>query len=235
MKQWALVRTANLSLRRAEQRYSLDLQTLVKRAADEYLRALREATSLDLTRKDADEDSWLVAAFTWVLTKIAHLVRVFIGDAFDRMSNKVVTVTLADTGLKPAIMAAREKNIELISKLLRVQDIAMREVLDEGLASGWTHKKIAEELQARSRISQRHAKLIARDQTLKLNAAVTKIRQTNLGITHYKWITSQDERVRPTHEALNGRVFSWNEATPIGYHPGEDYQCRCIAQPVMPD
>lgn len=151
------------------------------------------------------------------------------------MSNKFVTVTLADTGLKPAIMAAREKNIELIGKLLRVQDIAMREVLDEGLAKGWTHKKIAEELQARSRISQRHAKLIARDQVLKLNAVVTKIRQTNLGITHYKWITSQDERVRPAHEELNGRVFSWNESTPIGYHPGEDYQCRCVAQPVLPD
>lgn len=144
-------------------------------------------------------------------------------------------VTLADTGLQAEILAAREANIELIGKLFRQYDIAVREVLQDGLKRNLRAEEIAKNLEVRTGMTKRHAALIARDQTLKLNAAVTRIRQTNLGINRYEWVTSQDERVRPSHEALDGRTFSWNEPTPIGYHPGEDYQCRCVAKPVFDD
>lgn len=49
----------------------------------------------------------------------------------------------------------------------------------------------------------------------------------------YVWRCRNDDRVRATHRANDGRVFSWNDP-PDTSHPGEDYNCRCEAVPYMP-
>ncbi len=89
-------------------------------------------------------------------------------------------------------------------------------------------------------VTTSRAELIARDQTLKLNALVTKERHAAAGIQTYIWTTSSDERVRETHAALEGQEFSWEDPPEINDDgdtgcPGEDYQCRCIAFPVLPE
>jgi hypothetical protein len=51
--------------------------------------------------------------------------------------------------------------------------------------------------------------------------------------THYIWRTRGDDKVRPSHAANNGQVFAWDDPPETG-HPGEDYGCRCTAEPFMP-
>lgn len=75
------------------------------------------------------------------------------------------------------------------------------------------------------------ARLIGTDQVGKLNGAVTQARQTSVGVRRYTWRTRRDERVRPAHRALDGRVFAWNSAPSDG-HPGSAVGCRCIAEPA---
>ena len=48
--------------------------------------------------------------------------------------------------------------------------------------------------------------------------------------THYIWRTSGDEKVRSSHAANNGKIFAWDNPPETG-HPGEDYNCRCWAEP----
>jgi hypothetical protein len=43
---------------------------------------------------------------------------------------------------------------------------------------------------------------------------------------------AQDERVREEHAALEGQTFAWSSPPAVG-HPGEDFQCRCVALPVI--
>ena len=81
-------------------------------------------------------------------------------------------------------------------------------------------------------MSESRAELIARDQTLKLNGAITKARQTSAGVNSYTWNTSHDDRVRESHAALDGQIISW-DAPPEAGHPGEDFQCRCVPIPVI--
>lgn len=50
--------------------------------------------------------------------------------------------------------------------------------------------------------------------------------------THYVWRTHGDGRVRAMHAANNGRIFSWDYPPATG-HPGEDYGCRCTAEPYV--
>lgn len=61
---------------------------------------------------------------------------------------------------------------------------------------------------------------------LSLKAAAAQEHPT----THYIWRTRGDNKVRAAHAANNGRIFSWDNPPPTG-HPGEDYECRCTAEP----
>lgn len=74
---------------------------------------------------------------------------------------------------------------------------------------------------------------ITRDQSNKLTGALSEFRQTQVGVTKYKWETAADDRVRPNHESKDGRVFSWDQAPFDTGHPGHDIQCRCVAVPEI--
>lgn len=47
----------------------------------------------------------------------------------------------------------------------------------------------------------------------------------------YIWRTQEDRRVRATHAANNGKIFSYNIPPPTG-HPGYEVNCRCYAEDV---
>ena len=85
-------------------------------------------------------------------------------------------------------------------------------------------------------VSRARARFWARDQTLKLAAAVTRAKHESLGIVEYVWRTSGDGTVRPSHDALDGKTFRYDDPPETGtgtHNPGEDYQCRCHADPVL--
>ncbi|MCI5048814.1 MAG: minor capsid protein [Rickettsiales bacterium] len=50
--------------------------------------------------------------------------------------------------------------------------------------------------------------------------------------SHYIWRTRGDGKVRGSHAANDGKIFSWDNPPETG-HPGEDYGCRCIAEPYV--
>lgn len=65
-------------------------------------------------------------------------------------------------------------------------------------------------------------------------ARINAERQQALGIERYIWRSRDDPLVRALHAAHDDRVFFWDEP-PEGGHPGEAYNCRCIAEPFVPD
>ncbi len=60
-----------------------------------------------------------------------------------------------------------------------------------------------------------------------LNKALSQQDQSE----RYKWRTVGDTHVRDAHAAREGQTFSWAQP-PDGGHPGEDYNCRCWAEPL---
>jgi len=68
----------------------------------------------------------------------------------------------------------------------------------------------------------------------KLKAAIAEKDRTAFAfIRRYVWRTVGDDTVRHNHAVREGRVFSWDDP-PDGGHPGEDYNCRCWADPLVP-
>jgi SPP1 gp7 family putative phage head morphogenesis protein len=139
-------------------------------------------------------------------------------------------VKLIESGIK-----ADKMGVKLRPSLL--QDVF--ETVLEAHEAGMRVEGLAGLLQERFGVSDSRAELIARDQTNKLAGKITKHRQTGMGITHYRWLTSRDDRVRETHAALNGTKQSWNSPPKVANgrweHPGGDYQCRCQAIPIIED
>ena len=75
---------------------------------------------------------------------------------------------------------------------------------------------------------------LTRDQTQRQIHNLTQARHRQMGIEEYRWSTSEDERVRDTHEANNDKVFRWDTPPPVTGHPGNDVQCRCVERPIIP-
>jgi len=110
-----------------------------------------------------------------------------------------------------------------------------RSALIDGVTVKDTTSAIFDIMSERTDVSDSRARLIARDQVSKLNGQLTKERQEDLGVSNYIWRTVGDERVRDTHEDNDGELFSWDSPPGETGHPGEDYQCRCWAEPVLPE
>lgn len=132
----------------------------------------------------------------------------------------------------------RDVNVDRVESLLEHERDELSTILSKG--SGKTVDTLRGDIQDRLNVSRSKADLLARDQTLKLNAQVTRERQMAAGIDEYIWTTSKDERVREMHEELEGERFRWDDPPVTNKagdrnHPGEDYQCRCVAFPVLPE
>ena len=130
-------------------------------------------------------------------------------------------------------------NVDLIKTIPEDTLEKMKDIVYDGFTNGKTTTRMIRDIQRVYGVSRRRARLIARDQTAKLNGQIQRAQQMDAGITEYIWMTTGDERVRSSHRKLNGKKFSWNdppvvdERTGRRCHPGEDYQCRCIGRPVF--
>ena len=128
-------------------------------------------------------------------------------------------------------------NVDLIKSVPRESLESLKEKVYSDYMNGRSTTNIVKELQRQYGMDKRRARLIARDQTAKLNSNINQSQQRDAGVSKYEWSDSRDERVRKSHKRLNGHVFSWDNPpeTDRGRrcHPGEDYQCRCCAIPVF--
>ncbi len=68
---------------------------------------------------------------------------------------------------------------------------------------------------------------------LNIDGDLTRERQRGMGLKRYTWRTSQDERVRESHRIKEGKEFDWTKPPADTGHPGQDFQCRCTAEPIF--
>jgi SPP1 gp7 family putative phage head morphogenesis protein len=118
------------------------------------------------------------------------------------------------------------QNAQLIKSLPEEELERVAGEIERGLQQGERFTDISRSIQKSFGITHRRAKLIARDQTTKLNASLTKLRQEEVGVEEYIWQTSGDERVRATHRANDGKKFRWDDPPAKTGHPGHDVNCR---------
>ena len=154
---------------------------------------------------------------------------------FQKTNNSVfgIDIFVDEPWLADQLKLFSSQNAQLIKSLPDQELERVASDIERGLQQGLRFTDISKGIQKSFGITHRRATLIARDQTTKLNASLTKLRQEEVGVEEYIWQTSGDERVRPTHRANDGKKFRWDTPPKTTGHPGNDVNCRCIARPVL--
>lgn len=115
----------------------------------------------------------------------------------------------------------------------------LRQTVQANTLRGQRAENLVKEIQKTHAVSKTKAKFLARQETSLLMSKMRETRYGDLGLVEYKWTGADDERERPDHRLLNGKIFRFdqppvtNRATGARNNPGEDYGCRCLAVPVL--
>lgn len=178
------------------------------------------------------------------IENMAHLTRKLTIKEWKRAVKATLGVDILDDYYlgefyREAIGTWVDANVGLIKTIPNDSLRKMKDIVQEGFMTGRTTTAIVKDIQSAYGVGKRHARLIARDQLAKLNSDLTQTQQKDAGVNEYKWSTSGDSRVRDSHKALDGKRFSWDDPPIVDAktgrrcHPGQDYECRCVAVPVF--
>ena len=215
--------------KRAETQYVADLRRMQTSVWDGVMRVIREKILPDPDWRQDAPNGHVPEIDHRLLERIVKFVVPQTQAAFDEMHKEVMrsrnrtpaaqaklegdlarriharlSIPGIDHGLAGIVAVKRAENVDLIKSVQRDMLDDLRGVLAE--TEGQSADEIEDALVARGHVPLSRVNLIARDQTLKLNSAITQHRCQAAGLNRYTWSTSQDERVRPMHADLARRA-----------------------------
>jgi SPP1 gp7 family putative phage head morphogenesis protein len=235
--------------------------TLMNKTLAEHLPTIRKAIDAERElHQDADSDVMALIAKTFMairaefekrsesfglekkLENLAKLTRKLTIREWKRVVHKTLGINVLDDYYMGEFYSETMKiwvqnNVGLIKTIPKGALTDMQNIVSEGYTAGRNNTFIGKDIQHSYGVERRHAQFIARDQIAKLNAELTQAQQKDAGVEEYVWSTSEDERVRRRHAELDGKTFRWSDPPIVDErsgrrgHPGEDYQCRCVALP----
>lgn len=133
------------------------------------------------------------------------------------------------------VNAMTTANVQLIKSIRSQYLDKVQNAVTQAVVNGTLNKDLVQQIKDIGKTTEKRAIFIARDQSSKLNAALTQARHEDVGITKYTWSTSGDERVRESHVEKDGQVFEYANPPADTGHPGHDFNCRCVAIPYLGD
>lgn len=132
------------------------------------------------------------------------------------------------------VQAWRRSNVDLVRSLFAKQTERLESILNNN--DFVRVEELADRIQQVLGVTESKAELLARSQTLRLNGQITEAKHRAAGISSFVWTTSSDERVRESHEELDGQTFSYDDPPVVDGEailPGFAPNCRCTAYPVI--
>ncbi|WP_186096944.1 phage minor head protein [Burkholderia gladioli] len=197
------------------------IEELLRRYADA-LAPWAESTAArmlaDLSRRD--EQAWMQRA-----ADMSRALR-------DEIQN-------APTG--EALRRLMAEQVTLITSIPREAADRVHKLTLEGLVDSTRSSEIAKMIAASGEVAASRATMIARTEVSRASTVLTEARAARIGSPGYFWRDVGDGAVREDHRELNGQFFSWDDPpiadkrTGARAHPGCIYNCRCWADPVVPD
>lgn len=186
--------------------------------------------------------------------KIADSVKT--SDLFVRAAEKInilIAKSLKGRALVPTLSAKEKEkiaeewqnNMDLwITGFTEEEIIRLRKDIAANVSTGNRQEAIVQSLQRSYGITERKAKFLARQETNLLMAKFKETRYTSANVKEYRWgcvAGSKNHPVRPSHKVLENKIFRW-DTPPITSsqgeptrrnNPGQDYNCRCFARPII--
>lgn len=230
--------------------YKCDVRTDAK---SDDITAFRIRTEKSISKMTSELEKALKHfGMTDQLEKVSKITQTHSVKEWRKTVKAAVGIDISETYYKGGIFEQVRKAwvdsiAQLASDLIKetVQDMSSQIIT--GYQTGVPYETILEELQKTFNNSRGIIESLAADQVSSLNSELVERQQRDAGVKNYIWKSMGDDRVRQSHRAFDGKMFSW-DAPPDGWyvtksrglvltgrrcHPGQDYNCRCRALPVF--
>lgn len=226
-------------------RYERDLISLVKileRSAIEYIDRLKVTgyiadsfPKFNLESQMKNLDSWAEEKSKAFASGVEEFHRKTWRNELNQKTGIDLKSIMKESTVKPTIDKAIKENVDLIKSIPQEYHDKIIAAIDKGMVDGDDSITLKKAIKEIGDVTESRATLIARDQTSKMLSDLNEVRQKEIGIERYIWTTSGDSRVRETHAANEGKSFRWDNPPEETGNPGEDVQCRCVADPDLSD
>lgn len=195
----------------------IDTLTRYGRVLEPWARSVAERMVADVTRRDAT--AWFKTSRELGLYLKREIAEAPIGEVIRKiLEDQVHLITSIPTD------AAR-----------RVQELTLQYA-----SGGRRYDDLVQMIRRSGPVTKSRATLIARTETAKAQSAIVQARARYVGAEGYIWRTVKDRDVRRMHKRLEGTFHRWDDP-PIAeengdrHHPGEFPNCRCYADPLLPE
>jgi SPP1 gp7 family putative phage head morphogenesis protein len=242
---------------RIEKEYRTVLDAFIKRMNKDLMREITKAYARredeflpDEVVKDASATAWLKSVIGSFFRKwqkrfdvMAEKRASWLTEQTEKASIKQIQKMLKDIGftvefknshfVNNVLTAAFEENVALIKSIPTEMHDKVLGIVMRGVQAGNDQHFIATELQKQFGITERRARMIARDQTNKANSAISRARSAEAGIEYGFWQhRSGSKKPRPTHVKMQGKRFKLTEglydsAVDRYVLPGMEINCLC--------
>ncbi|RTL04666.1 hypothetical protein EKK58_10170 [Candidatus Dependentiae bacterium] len=145
-----------------------------------------------------------------------------------------------DPRFEEELSEAYTQNLDYyIQKWQDEQILRLRTKIHQKVSEGVRAESLLDVIKSERNVTYNKAKFLARQETSLMVSKYREIRYKDIGVNKYIWSTSHDSRVRHDHKELDGKVFSFDnppvtdDRTGARNNPGEDFNCRCVAIPIV--
>lgn len=156
-----------------------------------------------------------------------------------RMSRAARVAMTQDGSQIEAAQRWMNEQVGLIKSLPREAAERAQQLAFDAVTKGERFETIEKQIKRLGEITDNRARLIARTEVARANSLINNARAQSIGVQRYIWRTMEDEAVRSSHKHLDGLTFEYSNPPEIhgeGRHgPGEFCNCRCYAEPVIPE
>jgi len=200
----------------------------------------------EITNQSALDDallSYSIALEPWAKNLTSQIIQEINGankrdwDKYTKDFSASLRRTLKSTPIGHVALQQQLEQVELIKSLPIEAGLRAQKIAQNAATGGMRADEAAQEILKTSSVTQSRAVLIARTEIAKTNAAFIQARSQSIGSSFYIWRTVGDAQVRSSHEHLNGTRQSFSNPPFIpgeGNHgPGEIWNCRCTAEPII--
>lgn len=131
-----------------------------------------------------------------------------------------------------------DEQVTLIKSLPLKAAERVHKLVTENLETSGRAKEIADEIKRSGKVTASRATLIARTEVARASSVLTQSRARHVGSQGYIWRTVHDSDVRKSHKKMDGKFVSWDSPPTLDGltgHAGQLPNCRCFADPVIPE
>lgn len=171
-----------------------------------------------------------------IISGVGLTVNAFSQKQWGKVTKKIFGYEFVSSELwsQDILDAWAQENYTLFKNLTDQEISSINEIISRNVREGKRVEEVKQELsKTYKKFGKSRVSLIARDQVGKLNGKLQEMRQKEVGISYYEWLTVSDERVRgrpggaypsaiPSHWEMQGKLCKWSDSSV--YADKEDIQ-----------